>query len=234
MTSTRRTSRVGSRALVAMGALAVLTLGACSGTDDADESEAPAAETTTTEPASQFGSSMGVSRVDVAAVEALGDGPGPGGEWSVPMGVSICGRFVDVPVGEAVDGVVGDAGVATVTGSDAGAVPTVGDYAASVGIELEAGRLTLPSGVTPPELDNTDPPTPVAGATFRTGDTCGDTTAEVQVWVYSEEAARTGDGIMVVTQNPGAIPFAEDGMAMVIALSPESSLPTLPPSAMAG
>jgi hypothetical protein len=211
----------------------VLALGACSGSDDADGADG-AAESSTTEPASQFGSSMGVTRVDVAEVQALGDGPAPGEQWSIPMGVSICGRFVDVPAGAPVGGVTGDAGSATVIGSDEGTAPTIGDYAASVGIDLEAGRLTLPSGVTPPELDNTDPPTPVAGATFRTGDACGTTTGEVQVWVYSEEAARTGDGIMVVTQNPAAIPFAEDGMAMVIALSPESSLPTLPPSAMAG
>ncbi|MFN7151248.1 MAG: hypothetical protein ACK4V6_17445 [Microthrixaceae bacterium] len=234
MAPTPRTSPVRHRALIAVSAVAVLALGACSGSDDGDETEGAAASTSTTEPASQFGSSMGVSRVDVAEVQALGDGPGPGEQWSIPMGVSICGRFIDVPAGEPVGEVVGDAGAATVTGSEDGAAPTVGDYAASVGIELEAGRLTLPSGVIPPELDNTEPPTPVAGATFRTGDTCNDTTAEVQVWVYSEEAARTGDGIMVVTQNPAAIPFAQDGMAMVIALSPESSLPTLPPSAMAG
>jgi hypothetical protein len=232
MAATPRTNAIRRRALIATTTLAVLAFGACSGSDD--DAEGSAGSSSTTEPASQFGSSMGVSRVDVAEVQALGDGPGPGEEWSIPMGVSICGRFVDVPAGEAVEQVVGDAGVAMVTGSDGGATPTVGDYAASVGIGLEAGRLTLPSGVTPPELDNTEPPTPVAGATFRTGDACGTTTAEVQVWVYSEEAARTGDGIMVVTQNLAAIPFAEDGMAMVIALSPESSLPTLPPSAMNG
>jgi hypothetical protein len=234
MAPTPRASPVRRRALLATSTLVVLALGACSGSEDAERTEGSTVAPSTTEPASQFGSSMGVSRVDVAEVEALGDGPGPGEEWSVPMGVSICGRFVDVPAGEQVDGVVGDAGMATVTGGEGGATPTVGDYAASVGIELEAGRLTLPSGVTPPELDNTEPPTPVAGATFRTGDTCSDTTAEVQVWVYSAEAARTGDGIMVVTQNPAAVPFAQDGMAMVIALSPESSLPTLPPSALAG
>lgn len=233
MATTRRTS-VRRRARIAACALTVLALGACSGSEDADEAQATATSSSTTEPASQFGSSMGVTRVDVAEVQALGDGPGPGEQWTVPMGVSICGRFVDVPTGEPVDGVAGDAGVAAVSGSGDGEVPTVGDYATSVGIELEAGRLTMPSDVTPPELDNTEPPTPVAGATFRTGDTCGDTAAEVQVWVYSEEAARTGDGIMVVTQNPAAVPFAEDGMAVVIALTPESSLPTLPPSAMAG
>lgn len=234
MAPTPRTSPVRRRTLIVFSTLALLALGACSGSDDADETDGSTAASSTTEPASQFGSSMGVTRVDVAEVAALGDGPAPGEEWSVPMGVSICGRFIDLPDGEPVNGVRGDAGAATVTGTDDATMPTVGDYATSVGIELEAGRLSLPNDVTPPELDNTDPPTPVAGATFRTGDTCGDTTAEVQVWVYSEEAARTGDGIMVVTQNPAAVPYAEDGMAMVIALSPESSLPTLPPSAFAG
>ena len=38
----------------------------------------------------------------------------------------------------------------------------------------------------------------------------------------------------VMTQDLANIPFSEEGMAMVIAFTPESSLPTLPPSAMGG
>ena len=70
--------------------------------------------------------------------------------------------------------------------------------------------------------------------TFATGDTCGETKGEVQVWVYSADARTSGDGILVVTQDLGNVPFSEEGMAMVIAFTPESSLPTLPPSAMGG
>jgi hypothetical protein len=209
-------------------ATAALVTG-CGGGDSADPTT-----TTTTEPASQYGSSMGTESGDVADVAALGDGPADGTVWEVPVGLSICGRFVDVPPGETVNGVTAGPVTATVAGGAGEDAPTLGDFAASAGIGLGAGRLTLPADIVPAELDNTEPPTPIAGATLATGDTCGETVGEVQVWVYSADARTTGDGILVVTQDLANVPFAEEGMAMVIAFTPESSLPTLPPSAMGG
>lgn len=196
--------------------------------------DAAVTTTTTTEAASQFGSSMGTESGDVADVAALGDGPADGQVWQVPVGLSICGRFVDMPAGDAVDGVTAGPVTATVTGEDTDRSPTLGDLADSAGIGLEPGRLTLPADIVPSELDNTDPPTQIAGTTLSTGDTCGETPAEVQVWVYSTDARTTGDGILVVTQDLANIPFSQEGMAVVIAFTPDSSLPTLPPSALGG
>ena len=178
---------------------------------------------------------MGTQSGTVADVAALGDGPAADASWTVPVGVSICGRFVDVPAGAPVDGVSSDGAFALVTDPGGDELPTVGAFAESAGVTLAAGRLTMPDAVVPPVFDDTDPATQVAGATFATGDTCGgvagEVTGEVQVWVYSGDARRTGDGILVVTQDLGNIPFADPEMAVVIAFTPESSLPTLPPSA---
>lgn len=208
--------------------IASLLIAGCSGGDDGDET------TTTTEPASQFGSSMGATSGDVADVAAFGDGPTTGTTWQVPVGLSVCGRFVDVPAGTAVNGVTAGPVSATVLGAASGEEPTLGDFAESAGLQLSAGRLGLPEDIVPPELDNTDPPTRIAGATLATGDSCGDTPAEVQVWVYSADARESGDGILILTQDLANIPFSEEGMAMVIAVAPESSLPTLPPAALGG
>jgi hypothetical protein len=210
--------------------VAATLLAACSGCFFFNDT----ATTETTEPASQFGSSMGTQRGDVADVADLGDGPADGAVWEIPVGLSICGRFVDVPAGDAVHGVTAGPVSATVTGGVDDEPPTVGDFAESAGIGLEAGRLTMPDDIVPAELDNTDPPTPLAGTTFATGDLCGETAGEVQVWVYSTDARESGDGILVVTQDLANVPFAQEGMAVVVAFTPESSLPTLPPSAMGG
>ncbi len=208
--------------------LAIVTSGVACGSEEAESPD-------TTEPASQFSSSMGTQSGTVADVAALGDGPAADATWTVPVGVSICGRFVDVPGGEPVEGVSSDGAFALVSDPGDGELPTVGSFAESAGVTLAAGRLTMPDGVVPPQLDNTEPPTQIAGATFATGDTCsgvgGEITGEVQVWVYSGDARRTGDGILVLTQDLGNIPFSDPEMAVVIAFTPESSLPTLPPSA---
>ncbi len=210
---------------------AATLLGACSSGDDATTSTS--STTSSTEPASQYGSSMGTEAGDVQDVAALGDGPGEGEEWKIPVGVSVCGRFLDVPAGDPVGDVSAGTAEATVVGGGEQA-PTLGDFAESAGIGLAPGRLTLPDDIVPPVLDSTEPPTPLAGQTLATGDPCGQTPAEVQVWVYSTDARSSGDGILVVTQDLANIPFSEEGMAVVIAFSPESSLPTLPPSALGG
>lgn len=229
--------------LVSLATCGALLAG-CGGGDDAPTTTT----TSTTEPASQFGSSMGVSDGTVADVAALGDGPPPDATWSVPVGVSVCGRFVDLPSDTAPDDTEPDGtapddtppaqvtaapGRASLRGGGERA-PTLGDYADAAGIELGAGRLTLPDGTSPAEIDSVEPPLAIAGAELRSGADCGPTPAEVQVWVYSEDAVRTGDGILVLTQDLANVPFSEEGMAVVIALSPESSLPTLPPSALTG
>jgi hypothetical protein len=54
----------------------------------------------------------------------------------------------------------------------------------------------------------------------------------VQLWIYDREAVDTGDGVLQVVTDPEDVAVVEDGMAFVIALSPTSSLPTLPPSAL--
>ncbi len=213
------------RSALCVVVIAAGLLSSCGGGESAEQT------TTTDEPASQFGSSMGTQSGDVADVAALGDGPGDGEVWQVPMGVSVCGRFVDVAQGAPVGSVTAGPAFATVTGTG-GVTPTLADFVESAGIDLAAGRLTMPDDVVPPVMDNTDPPTQLAGATFASGDMCGDVTGEVQVWVYSADARRTGDGILVVTQDLGNIPFSDPDMAMVVAFTPESSLPTLPPSAM--
>lgn len=213
---------------MAVAALSASVLVGCGGED------AETTSTTTTEPASQFGSSKGTEPGDIGEVAALGDGPDEGRIWDIPVGVSVCGRFIEVPQGSEVDGVTAGPATTRVTRTPDGEVPTLAGFADSTGIELSAGRLTLPDTIVPPELDVTDPPLTIAGRTLATGDTCGETVGEVQVWVYSTDARASGDGILVVTQDLGNIPFSDEGMAMVIAFAPESSLPTLPPSAFNG
>ena len=173
---------------------------------------------------------MGVDDVAASEVSTLGDGPAAGETWTIPVGLSICGRFIE-PLTGTHGGVTSRAdGTVTVTGGDG--VPTVGDMAEAVGIVLEPGSISLPSDAVPAELDSTEPPTAVAGATLSDGDSCGTSDGKLEVWVYSAAASETGDGIMVVTDDPAAVPFAEDGMSIVVAFAPESSLPTLPPSAL--
>lgn len=213
------------------GVVALAALGACSSDDDAADGSSTTSSTSTTV-ASQFGSSMGVAEVPASDVAALGDGPAPGETWTVPVGISICGRFIE-PLTGTHGGVTSQAdGTVTVTGGGQGA-PTVGDLARATGIVLEKGSITMPSNAAPAELDSVEPPLPVAGATLRDGDSCGATEGALEIWVYSADAAESGDGIMAVTDDPGAVPFAEDGMAIVVAFAPDSSLPTLPPSALA-
>ncbi len=219
-----------TRTLLAGSCLAaVALLCACSG----DEPATPKpAHLTATSAASQFGSSMGVDEVPAADVAALGTGPEPGETWTVPFGISVCGRFIEPLEGSAGPIASNADGTISVTGVDDG-TPTLDDYAAAVGLTLTAGSITMPDTAEPAELDSTDPPTRVAGATLSDGGSCGNTTGTVEVWIYSAGATESGDGIMSVTDDPGAVTFAEEGMSIVLAYAAESSLPTLPPSALA-
>lgn len=231
--SHRPRRRTAALAAVASVVVVSLALGACSDGDDASTSSTstPAASSTSTTAASQFGSSMGVEEVAATDIAELGPGPAPGETWTIPVAVSICGRFIEPLVGTSGAVTANADGTVSVAGSDGGA-PTLDDLATAVGVTLEPGSLTMPDDALPAELDSTDPPTKVAGETLVDGGSCGATTGAVEVWVYSAAASDSGDGIMVVTDDPGAVPFAQDGMSIVVAYAAESSLPTLPPSAI--
>lgn len=223
------------RLIAAVLAPLALVAPACSGDGDDD----PAAATSSTA-ASQFGSSMGVTESPASAVAELGDGPSPGQTWSVPVGLNVCGRFIEPLTGGPTE-VAGSTLVATtegrleiVAGDEVSGMPLVADYAELVGMALSTGSLTLPEQVQPAVLDSTDPITQLAGATLDERTTCGGVPASVQVWVYSAEATDSGDGILVVGDQPELVPFSQEGMSVVVAFSPESSLPTLPPSAVLG
>lgn len=218
--------------------LVALVAGACAGGD----STSPTTTTSTTAAPTQrseepeYGGhsahNMGIEPGTVDDVAALGPGPKVGDRWEVPVGLDICGRFIEGQTGGPVGGVTAASGsIAVVEPVDGSHAPTVGDYAEASGITLRTGEIRLPNGVAPDAIELGGDDVPLAGETFRTGDECGTTPAEVQVWVYSADAARTGEGILVVTEDPERVPFVQEGMALVIAFTPESSLPTLPPSA---
>jgi hypothetical protein len=182
------------------------------------------------------GHSMGVEAATVADAAGIGPGPSVGDRWEVPIGLSVCGRFVDAPPGDPNDGVASAPGGTAViepgAGSEAGHRATIGRYATAAGIELSTGELSLPHDVEPDGIEIGGIELSLGDTTFRTGDECGQVPAEVQIWVYSPEALRSGEGVLVVSENPQDVPFGAEGMAVVIAFAPESSLPTLPPSAL--
>jgi len=216
---------------------ALVLLASCGGDD---EPAATSTSTTATAGGDHSGhgtsGNMGIEPGTVADVAALGAGPRVGDRWEVPVGLNICGRFVDAPAGGPVDGVTAAAGAKAIVeptdDATSGHGATLGSYAAAAGVTLSTGRIELPSGIVPAEIEVEDTDVSLDGASFSTGDRCGSTAAEVQVWVYSAEAVASGEGILTVVEDPEQVPFAQEGMALVIALTPESSLPTLPPSAL--
>ncbi len=244
---TRRYARSVSRTglilpiLLSFSLLAVAT--GC-GEDAKPEADTNRAPTTTTPSGGHGGHSGdqqygGVHAPPVASVgdiAKLGKGPRVGDTWTASIGVNVCGRFLDPLPGAEVNGIKiqpsGKIEIAPQTEADAGLSATLADYAAAVGIRLATGELGLPATVSPPEIPVVDTKVPLAGKSFKDGADCGGTKANVVVWVYSPEAVETGEGLVTVVKNPERIPFSTDGMAMVITLTPESSLPTLPPSAV--
>jgi hypothetical protein len=250
--SAARRPVVALRRLLSVPAVALLAaapvLAACSGDDGAaapvDGSAAADGGGHDHGGDSEFGSSMGARTVSVEEVAELGPGPSVGEAWSGLLGLNVCGRFLEPPT--AVAGPVGGFatpadGTFTLTPTDpgdAGHGATVGDLARLVGIDLSTATISLPETVKPATLDlgatgPDDADLPLAGATLRTGDACTeDVQAEVQLWIYDREAVDTGDGVLQVVTDPEDVAVVEDGMAFVIALSPTSSLPTLPPSAL--
>jgi hypothetical protein len=214
---------------VLLGCALLLFAAGCGGDDD---------DTTATATKRPVVAGPGPSEeATVDDVEVLGPGPSPGQRWEIPVGLAVCGRFVEPPTGGPVDGVTaapgGIAVVEPVDEASAGRAATLGGYAAAAGISLGTDEITLPGAVVPAELDLDGAEAGAGGTlTLRTGTSCGTTPAAVQVWVYSADAAVSGEDVLTVVTDPHRIPFAEEGMAIVIALAPESSLPTLPPSAL--
>lgn len=224
-----------------LAAVLVVAAAACGSGDDAAEDagdDAAGHHGSGGADASGYGSSMAPETVSVADVAELGPGPSVGDTWTGHLGLNVCGRFLDPPAasttpvaGFSTDG-TGAFTVTPASEEDAGEAATVGDLASLVGVDVSTGALTLPSGTTPAQVELDPGPVQVAGATFSTGDSCGGTPASVQLWIYTPEAAATGEDVRVVVTDPEDVPIAVDGMVMVLALAPASSLPTLPPSAL--
>lgn len=226
--------------LLSVGLIGLVT--ACS---DGDEPKAAKDATTTTESSKhaghtgdqRYGGVHAPPQSKPSDIAKLGDGPKVGDTWKASIGVNVCGRFLDPLPGVSTNGLTpqpdGTVEIAPQAPSQTGLALTLADYAMAVGINLKSGELTLPDTITPAEIPIGETKIPLAGKTFKDGFDCGGTKANVLVWVYSAEAVQTGKGLSTVVKNPEDIPFPTDGMAMVITLSPESSLPTLPPSAVA-
>lgn len=190
---------------------------------------------------SPYGSSMSPEVVSVADVTELGPGPQVGQAFGGNLGLNVCGRFLEPPApvapvgGASVDG-AGRFTVAPTGATGAGHAATVGEVARAAGVDLATGAVTLPPSTRPVQVDlgSGGAPVAVAGRTLRSGDRCGEDRATVQLWVYTKDAVETGRAVRLVVTDPERTPVVEDGMAFVIAFSPESSLPTLPPSVLAG
>ncbi len=220
---------------------------ACSDGSSSDETARPTPSTPTSAPGAghggdpPYGSSMSPEVVSVADVTELGPGPQVGQRFNGNLGLNVCGRFLEPPApvapvgGATVDG-AGRFTLAPATEAEAGHAATVGEVAAAAGVDLATGAVTLPPSTRPGQVDlgSRGAPVEVAGRTLRSGDRCGEDRATVQLWVYTRDAVDTGRNVRLVVTDPERTPVVEDGMAFVIAFSAESSLPTLPPSVLAG
>lgn len=214
-------------ALIAVLLVAVL-LGGCKNPE-------PVREARTTTSMSEHGSSMAPPQVRVSQVARSGPGPAVGDHWKADVALNVCGQYLEPPRGVTVRGMTanpdGTLDIAPQKADEAGHNATVAGYIESIGARLSTGSLTVPAGVEPAEVQFRENKMPVAGQTFTDGQTCGDIKARVVVWVYSPEAVDTGKGLVLVADNPEDVPFFADGMAVIVTFTPESSLPTLPPSA---
>jgi hypothetical protein len=226
--------------VLAVSAVLVGSLAGCSSDDSASPSTTAGAAHGDHGGGGTYGSSMAPETVSVAKVADLGPGPRVGDTWTGTVGLNVCGRFLEPPTaaGPPVDGVgtdgTGHFTVAPATEAQAGHAATVGKLLQQTGITMSTGSLSLPDSTRPATIEEGNGIQQVAGATFGTGQMCGTTPAEVQLWIYTKDAADTGTAVRQVVTDPQDVPVVEDGMVFVVAFSPESSLPTLPPSALAG
>ncbi|MCB0952480.1 MAG: hypothetical protein H6517_00915 [Microthrixaceae bacterium] len=169
-------------------------------------------------------------------IAALGDGPQPGEQFDVFLGVNVCGRFLEMPSVSGPSGVdVDAAGVVSIApqpGGPAGHDITVADITDALDISLTTAELGFGPSWDPATATIGTDDTPLAGLDLVTGGSCGTERAEVQLWYYTAEAADSGDRVRMLVTDPQDAPIVSDGAALTIAFAPESSLPTLPPSAL--
>ena len=176
--------------------------------------------------------------VTPSEVGDLGPGPSVGQTFTGSLGLNVCGRFLDPPAAasSATTGVSTDgSGRFTVAPPDlatAGEDATIGELLDLIGVDLSAGSVTFPATTEPAQIQVATASLGIAGATFGEDFTCGDVATKVQLWVYSADAVATGQDVRAVEVDPQDTPIAQDGMAFVVTVTPESSLPTLPPSAL--
>lgn len=180
---------------------------------------------------------MAPTVVTVDELAALGAGPAVGRTVAGSLGLNVCGRFLDPPAaatsatGVSTDG-AGHFTITPSTDGTAGHAATIGDVLDLVGVDLSSRTVTFPAGQQPAQMVVGTGSVAVAGATFGPEVRCGDIDASVQLWVYSKDAVATGKDVRAVLVDPQHAPVVEDGMAFVVAVTPESSLPTLPPAAL--
>ncbi len=228
---------------------AALPVSACSSGDATTPAPASstvadhAAHTDGSAGGSQYGShGMEPEVATVSQIAELGPGPSVGETFRGHIGLNVCGRFLDPPPastasdgsgssGFTTDG-RGDFAVSPPTEAVAGHDATIGELASQAGIRLSSGKVTFAPTTTPAQIDIAGASTAIAGASFDESTRCGDVETEIQLWVYPASGVATGDGVRAVVIDPQDAPVVEDGMAFVIAVMPESSLPTLPPSAL--
>jgi hypothetical protein len=240
--------------------LLLVSVAGCGGDDDAAAGDgtgaagpavtdtpgaADAAEAAGSDDPSPYGSGqhgIGAEVVSVDDVAALGDGAAVGDSWRVWTGLNVCGQYLDpVPATSEAEGLTlsaaGVLDVAPVAGGPTGHEITVADLLELQGITASTGEISFPGSQRPQEVEMAGTTIAVAGRTLRTGDECGGAEgnrAQVQVWYYTPDAVESGRGVLSVVTDPQDVPIVADGSAVVVTLSPESSLPTLPPAALVG
>lgn len=232
-----------------------IVVGSCGSSDDSSSTTttsstaAPASHgdhgsgsaDTSADGSGKYGShGMAPTVVTPEQVAALGPGPSVGSTFKGTFGLNVCGRFLNPPpaassgaTGMSTDG----NGRFTVTPPDegtAGHKATIGELMTLIGVELSSGSVTFPASTTPAQFPVNKASVTVAGATFDNKSKCGDTAAKVQLWIYTADAVQTGNDVRAVEVDPQNTPIIEDGMAFVVTVTPESSLPTLPPVALQG
>lgn len=205
----------------------------------ADGGARPAGDGSGSPTTQQYGShGMEPEVVTPATVGRLGPGPAVGETFGGSFGLNVCGRFLEPPAAasDAESGMSTDgSGRFQVTPPDAdsaGHEADLDELMDLIGVDLETGRVTFPVSTVPAQFQINNTSMAVAGATFGADAKCGDVETVVQVWVYSADAVRTGEDVLAVEVDPGDTPMAQDGMAFVVTVTPESSLPTLPPAAL--
>lgn len=230
------TSRVLLAALLGGTLLVAAACGGGSGTEEQSGGARP--DTTTTAPGHDSHQAMAPPTATVAQVAALGPGPSVGQTFDGSVGLNVCGRFLSMPAAVPADPSTGFAltseghfSVTPTAGAVAGHGATVAGLARMLGVEMSSSKVSFGAG-SPEQIEVAGTTIEVAGHSFGPKATCGDTPAEVQLWVFPKAAVETGQGLVKVVEDPQDVPIVEDGMAFVIAVTPESSLPTLPPSAL--